>query len=251
MGQAFHAGPWLGRTILRPLVESAFLYAKWKYGLDLRLVSPEDAVAATKVPVLLIHGQNDTNIPIRHSRRIAAHNPNVILWEVPNAQHADAIGAAPQEFQGRLDPMASESLPVNHPSPRREQDNQLGRKSWPPGRCTTAPQGGVVGLADRQRNRQGRRRYRRLSEGRMYSVATTTVPHKKTEREARKDMSHFIDEVVNVIESTPVKSTRRRKTTGFFFSPRTAARKASAYCLNISSSSFFFSAGRCSCVSSQ
>lgn len=102
MGQAFHTGPWLGRTILRPLVESAFLYAKWKYGLDLRLVSPEGAVAATKVPVFLIHGQNDSNIPIRHSRRIAARNPNVLLWEVPNADHADAIAAAPQEFERRL-----------------------------------------------------------------------------------------------------------------------------------------------------
>ena len=102
MGQAFHTGPWLGRTILRPLVESAFLYAKWKYGLDLRLVSPEDAVAATKVPVLLIHGQNDTNIPIRHSRRIAARNPDVVLWEVPNAEHSSAIAAATQEFERRL-----------------------------------------------------------------------------------------------------------------------------------------------------
>jgi len=102
MGQAFHTGPWLGRTLLRPLVESAFLYAKWKYGLDLRLVSPEDAVAATKVPVLLIHGRNDTNIPIHHSRRIATRNPNVVLWEVPHAEHSSAIAAATQEFERRL-----------------------------------------------------------------------------------------------------------------------------------------------------
>jgi uncharacterized protein len=102
MGQPFHLGPWFGRTIFRPVVEFAFLYSRWKYGLDMQQVSPEDAVAVTKVPVFLIHGQIDSNIPLRHSRRIQARNPNVILWEVPNADHCGAISAAPQEFNQRL-----------------------------------------------------------------------------------------------------------------------------------------------------
>src|SRR5579864_6369471 len=41
MGQPFRLGPWVGRTILRPLVEVAFLRARWKYHLDMRQVSPE------------------------------------------------------------------------------------------------------------------------------------------------------------------------------------------------------------------
>jgi predicted alpha/beta-fold hydrolase len=57
MGQPFHLGPWVGRTLLRPLVEVAFLRARWKYGLKMGEISPEDSVAATRVPVLLIHGQ--------------------------------------------------------------------------------------------------------------------------------------------------------------------------------------------------
>ena len=59
-------------------------------------------VAATQVPVLLIHGQNDSNIPVRHSRRIAARNPTVSVWEVPNADHCGAVNAAPQEFRKKL-----------------------------------------------------------------------------------------------------------------------------------------------------
>jgi pimeloyl-ACP methyl ester carboxylesterase len=102
MGQPFHLGPWFGRTIFRPVVEFAFLYARWKYGLDMQQVSPEDAVAATRVPVFLIHGQIDSNIPLRHSRRIQARNPKVVLWEVPNADHCGAISTAPQEFNRRL-----------------------------------------------------------------------------------------------------------------------------------------------------
>jgi pimeloyl-ACP methyl ester carboxylesterase len=102
MGQNFRTGPWLGRTVLRPLVEGALLYARRKYGLALDRVSPEEAVGASQIPVLLIHGQDDNNISIRHSRRIAASNPRVVLWEVPNASHTNAIGAAPEQFPARL-----------------------------------------------------------------------------------------------------------------------------------------------------
>ena len=102
MGQPFHLGPWFGRTIFRPLVEFAFSYTRWKLGLDMQQVSPEDSVAATRVPVFLIHGQIDSNIPLRHSRRIQARNPHVVLWEVPNADHCGAISTAPQEFNQRL-----------------------------------------------------------------------------------------------------------------------------------------------------
>jgi uncharacterized protein len=102
MGQYFDTGPWLGKTILRPAVLAAFYYAHWKYGFDMWQVSPEDVVARTKVRVLLIHGQIDHNIPVRHSRQIASRNPAVVLWEVPNADHCGGISGAPQEFESRI-----------------------------------------------------------------------------------------------------------------------------------------------------
>jgi pimeloyl-ACP methyl ester carboxylesterase len=103
MGQPFHLGPWVGQTILRPLVDVAFLRARWKYGLNMEQVSPEDAVANSHIPVLLIHGQIDSNIPVRHSRRIHNRAPKTVLWEVPAADHCGAIAIAPAEFQSRLD----------------------------------------------------------------------------------------------------------------------------------------------------
>ncbi len=102
VGQFFHTGPWLGRTVLRPVVEVAFRYARWKYKLNFEQVSPESALVGTRVPVLLIHGKNDSNIPVRHSRRIVARDPVVTLWEVPSADHCGAISTAPQEFEQRL-----------------------------------------------------------------------------------------------------------------------------------------------------
>jgi uncharacterized protein len=102
MGQPFHLGPWVGRTLLRPLVEVAFLRARWKYRLDMQKISPEDSVATATVPVLLIHSQIDSNIPVRHSRLIHAGNPKTQLWEVSGADHCGAISEAPQEFERRV-----------------------------------------------------------------------------------------------------------------------------------------------------
>jgi len=102
MGQPFHLGPWVGRTVLRPVVEVAFLRARWRYGLRMWQISPEDSVARTTIPVLLIHGQVDSNIPVRHSRRIHARNAKTEMWEVPGADHCGAISTAPREFEERV-----------------------------------------------------------------------------------------------------------------------------------------------------
>ena len=102
VGQFFHSGPWLGRYLLRPVIEMAFHYAHWRYKLDFERISPEEMIQASKVPVLLIHGQQDRNIPARHSRRIAAMNPGVSLWEVAGADHCGAINVAHEEFERRL-----------------------------------------------------------------------------------------------------------------------------------------------------
>lgn len=102
MGQPFHLGPWVGRTILRPLVEIAFLRARLKYRLDMQNISPENSAAATSIPILLIHGEVDSNIPLRHSLLIHSHAPRTQLWQVPAADHCGALSTAPQEFESRL-----------------------------------------------------------------------------------------------------------------------------------------------------
>jgi pimeloyl-ACP methyl ester carboxylesterase len=102
MGQPFHLHAWVGSTVFRPLVEVAFFRARWKYNLNMNKISPEDSAAAINVPILLIHGEVDSNIPIRHSRRIHELAHNTQLWEVPGADHCAAYGTAPQEFQRRV-----------------------------------------------------------------------------------------------------------------------------------------------------
>src|SRR5262249_2186515 len=93
----------LGRVIARPMGWSGFLYARWRDGLGFRWLSPEDVIARTRTPVLLIHGLADEKTSPEHSRRLAARNPgSVKMWLVPGAGHTGAFGAAPDEFRSRV-----------------------------------------------------------------------------------------------------------------------------------------------------
>ena len=102
IGQYLGTGPWLGRTLLRPAVEVGLLYARLRYGVDLSQASPERAVAESRVPVLLIHGLADTNLPPRHSEEIRSLNPAVELWEPPKTGHCGAAGTEPEEYERRV-----------------------------------------------------------------------------------------------------------------------------------------------------
>jgi uncharacterized protein len=103
VGQFFHTGPWLGRIVLRPAVEAAFLYGRLTRGINLADASPERSVVGSRVPILLVHGLADDNIPFQQSERIRAHDPtDIVLWEVPLAGHCGAVNAAEKEFNTRV-----------------------------------------------------------------------------------------------------------------------------------------------------
>jgi pimeloyl-ACP methyl ester carboxylesterase len=102
-GRQFHVGPWLGKTFFRPTVEVGILYVRIRYGLNMYSASPEQAVEGIRIPVLLIHGLSDRNIPPYHSDRIQSHNPlDVTVWKVPGAVHSGAQKRAPEEFERRV-----------------------------------------------------------------------------------------------------------------------------------------------------
>src|ERR1051326_1020287 len=98
-----HLKPWFGKTFARPVIWSAVLYARLRYGVNLLQPSPLEAVRRSATPVLLIHGANDISILAYHSQLIAQAAPDhVQLWLVPNAGHTQAWRAAHQEFESRV-----------------------------------------------------------------------------------------------------------------------------------------------------
>jgi uncharacterized protein len=102
LGQGLGAGSRLGETVLRPAAGAGLLYARLRYGVDLARAAPEEAVAQTQIPILLIHGLADTNLPPRFSEEMKARNPTVALWEPANAGHCGAASAEPAEYERRV-----------------------------------------------------------------------------------------------------------------------------------------------------
>jgi pimeloyl-ACP methyl ester carboxylesterase len=60
-------------------------------------------VVESRVPIFLIHGLADDNVPPEQSEWIRARDPAaIILWDVPSAGHCGAVNAAGQEFNTRV-----------------------------------------------------------------------------------------------------------------------------------------------------
>ena len=74
VGYYIGLGPWFGRTVARPLVEIAFIYARARYHVNLQDANPENSLRNSNTPVLLIHGQADKNILPWHSEELASHD---------------------------------------------------------------------------------------------------------------------------------------------------------------------------------
>jgi len=105
IGQWFGTGAWIGRTLLHPMVDIDFVYVRWRYGVDLRQDDAAAAVAGSRVPVLLIHGLLDKNLPARNSEIILRESRGrgeVVLWEPADAGHTGAAGAEPKEYERRV-----------------------------------------------------------------------------------------------------------------------------------------------------
>lgn len=89
------------RAAAMPVLGSAMLLARLRYGLNLYDASAEKAVRHSRVPILLIHGTADDVVPVEHGRRLRAANPAAVtLWEVPGAGHTGAGAAA--EYRQRV-----------------------------------------------------------------------------------------------------------------------------------------------------
>ena len=92
-------------------VPGADLAADLFFDIDLGKLNPEKAVAGLGYPVLVIHGQADTRIPVEHGVRIhlASHSDSE-LWLVPDVDHVDAFLTLPEAYAERVTAYFEERL---------------------------------------------------------------------------------------------------------------------------------------------
>ena len=92
-----------------------YLMSRVVVGAAVSRNSPEQAVARLGPrPVLLIHGQDDADVPVAHAYRLqraGAGNPRLQLWVAPGATHARAFKVYPDEYLRRVIAFFDEHLP--------------------------------------------------------------------------------------------------------------------------------------------
>jgi alpha-beta hydrolase superfamily lysophospholipase len=94
------------------VVSAGFAYASLRYGLDFDRVSPEDAIARAKIPILLIHGTEDRSIPSSESETIFhRRSEHTELWQVPRVGHIGSYKAHPAEYETRVINWFRKSVP--------------------------------------------------------------------------------------------------------------------------------------------
>ena len=90
-----------------PFVAAGLATAEYRYGVDLRMASPAEALRHSRTPVLLIHGMRDRETSPENSVRLQQANPRCTqLWLVPEAGHTgpgpprgrNSNGASPDGF---------------------------------------------------------------------------------------------------------------------------------------------------------
>ncbi len=81
------------------------------YGIDVGTVAPEQASATLGYPILVIHGDADSRIPVEQSLRIdASAAEGSELWVIPGSDHADGFLDAPDEYVERVDAYLNDRL---------------------------------------------------------------------------------------------------------------------------------------------
>lgn len=66
-----------------------FKFVKKRTGLNFEDIAPENNIGKAKADFLLIHGIEDTVVPIEQARRLKQAQPNAELWEIPARGHSN------------------------------------------------------------------------------------------------------------------------------------------------------------------
>ena len=72
------------------------------FKINTKKISPALAVKNTTVPILLIHGEKDTQITVENAYALKKSNPNIELWIVKGADHGQAFALEKNNYKKKI-----------------------------------------------------------------------------------------------------------------------------------------------------
>ena len=89
-------------VLRHPLLDIMNIWNKIVFGITLKNVSPLKNIGNLKVPILLIHGDRDSQLPVSGSKKLHQKNPKSQLWIIKNADHCETSFVAGDEYNRRI-----------------------------------------------------------------------------------------------------------------------------------------------------
>ncbi|MCH8067357.1 MAG: alpha/beta fold hydrolase [Nanoarchaeota archaeon] len=86
----------------RPFVYMTGIYGKIFFGIDPKDISPAAAIKNIGKPVLIIHGNKDSQIPVNEAHILHDANKDTKLWIVENADHGEIYAYNKEEYEKRV-----------------------------------------------------------------------------------------------------------------------------------------------------
>ena len=110
-----------------------FCRRKWA-AIDPRSIAP-----SVRIPVLLIHGRNDVDVPLESVRSFASRvGGQCQLWVVPGARHGEAIGVDTASYHRRTSRFLTQAMQIR-PAAERQKPSEPSRPVVPHGQISSMP----------------------------------------------------------------------------------------------------------------
>lgn len=85
-----------------PFVITTNLLAKIFFGKWPKDISPALAVRDYDVPIFIIHGEKDSQIPVENAYALKENNPNIEFWIVEGADHGQVYAFHPKKYKTKI-----------------------------------------------------------------------------------------------------------------------------------------------------
>jgi len=93
-----------------PFVKLTTFFARIFLGINVGMESPLKAVEDIDIPVFVIHGGEDSQIPVENSRALKERNSDIELWIVNGVDHGQAYAFASNEYERRVKDFLRENM---------------------------------------------------------------------------------------------------------------------------------------------
>ena len=93
-----------------PLTYLTKFYGKLFLGIDIGEASPVDSIKNAKVPILLIHAEKDSEIPLKEAYLLKEANPKAELWIIKNADHGMSYASNVGKYEEKVIGFFEENL---------------------------------------------------------------------------------------------------------------------------------------------